>query len=200
MAATLPVRALARCVLIFAGQNMSALLHAATSMYRNGPAMIATKPSSQISLTWVYFQVQWWLADMEKVLLVPFQHTPLSIVLYMFFTWTQALQLIYKLPMLGGPGYDCWLQKHLKQSKMMEVQIRGFQWPVADEAWSDYYFGVLRARVRLIQTLTEALVSAFTFSLLCIVLIFLLTRGWLFNVLRMWVTRPVYSKGTFRSG
>jgi len=44
MAATLPVRALFRCVLIFAGQIMSALLHAATSMYRNGPAMIAMKP------------------------------------------------------------------------------------------------------------------------------------------------------------
>jgi hypothetical protein len=44
MAATLPVRALFCCVLIFAGQIMSALLHAATSMYRNGPAMIAMKP------------------------------------------------------------------------------------------------------------------------------------------------------------
>ena len=44
MAATMPVRALFRCVLIFAGQNMSALLHAVTPMYRNGPAMIAMKP------------------------------------------------------------------------------------------------------------------------------------------------------------
>ena len=77
MAATMPVRALFRCVLIFAGQNMSALLHAVTPMYRNGPAMIAMKPSSQISLTWIYFRVQRQLADREA--LVPFQHTSILI-------------------------------------------------------------------------------------------------------------------------
>jgi hypothetical protein len=47
--------------------------------------------------------------------------------------WSQQA-ILKALELKQGPGYNIWLQKHLKQFKVMEVQIREFQWPVAVEA------------------------------------------------------------------